>query len=72
MLKEQSIIFSACYSILDGRHDYEIAIDLMASGQVPLKRIITHRFPLEDIQKGFDAAQDKATGSIKVQIHQGN
>ena len=72
LFKEQSIIFSACYSILDGRHDYEIAIDLMASGKVPLKELVTHTFPLEDIQKGFDTAYDKATGSIKVQIHQVN
>ncbi|CAI8026440.1 Sorbitol dehydrogenase [Geodia barretti] len=24
MLKEQSIVFSSCYSVLDGRHDYEL------------------------------------------------
>lgn len=70
LLKEQSIVFSSCYSVLDGRHDYEIAIDLMASGRVQLEQIVTHRLPLEDIQKGFDTAYDKSTGSIKVQIHQ--
>jgi len=70
LLKEQSIVFSSCYSVLDGRHDYEIAIDLMASDRVQLEQIVTHRLPLEDIQKGFDTAYDKSTGSIKVQIHQ--
>ena len=70
LIKEQSIIFSSCYSILDGRDDYEIAIDLMASGRAPLKQIVTHKFPLEEIQKGIDTAYDKSTGSIKVQIHQ--
>jgi threonine dehydrogenase-like Zn-dependent dehydrogenase len=70
MLKEQTIVFSSCYSILDGRHDYEIAIDLMASGKVSLLQIVTHIYALEDIQKGFDTAYDKGTGSIKVQIHQ--
>ena len=30
LLKEQSFIFSSCYGVLDGRHDFEIAIDLMA------------------------------------------
>ena len=39
-------------------------------GQVPLDQIVTHRFPLEEIQKGFDTAYDKTTGSIKVQLHQ--
>ena len=69
LLKEQSIIFSLCYSVLDGRHDYEIAIDLMASGRVQLKQIVTHKYPLDEIQQGFETAYDKATGSIKVQIH---
>ena len=70
LLKEQSVVFSSCYSVMDGRHDYEIAIDLMASGRVQLKQMVTHRLPLEEIQKGFDAAYDKSTGSVKVQIYQ--
>ena len=70
LLKEQSILFSSCYSVLDGRHDYEIAIDLMASGRARLGQMVTHRFPLEDIQKAFETAYDKSTGSIKVQIRQ--
>ncbi|MCH7745140.1 MAG: zinc-binding dehydrogenase [Chloroflexi bacterium] len=69
LLKEQSIIFSTCYSVLNGYHDYEIAIDLMTSGKAPLSQMVTHRFSLDDIQKGFDTAYDKSTGSIKVQIH---
>ena len=70
MLKEQTIIFSSCYGIIDGRHDYEVAIDLMASGRVDLKPMVTHIYPLDDIQKGFATAYDKTTGSVKVQIHQ--
>jgi threonine dehydrogenase-like Zn-dependent dehydrogenase len=70
MLKEQTIVFSSCYNLLDGRHDYDVAIDLLASGTVPLQQIVTHIYALEDIQKGFETAYDKATGSIKVQIHQ--
>ena len=56
MLKEQTIVFSSCYSILEGRHDYEVAIDLIASGKVPLEQMVTHRFTLDEIQKGFDTA----------------
>ena len=70
LLKEQSILFSSCYSVLDGRHDYEVAIDLMASGRAQLGQMVTHRFPLEKIQEAFETAYDKSTGSIKVQIHQ--
>ena len=69
LLKEQSIIFSSCYSVLEGRHDYEIAIDLMSSGLADLKQMVTHTFGLEHIQDAFDTAYDKTTGSIKVQVH---
>ena len=68
LFKEQCIIFSSCYSVLDGRHDYEIAIDMMASGKVSLLQMVTHTFPLEEIQRGFETAYDKSTGSIKVQL----
>ena len=70
LLKEQTIIFSSCYSLLDGRHDYEIAIDQIASGRVDLEQMVTHSFPLEDIRRAFETAYDKSTGSIKVQVHQ--
>lgn len=70
MLKEQTIVFSSCYGIIDGRHDYEVAIDLMATGRVDLTPMVTHKYSLDEIQKGFDTAYDKTTGSVKVQIHQ--
>ena len=69
MLKEQTIAFSSCYNVLDGRHDYELAIEMMARGQADLGQMVTHRYSLDDIQRGFETAYDKSTGSIKVQIH---
>ncbi len=68
LLKEQTFLFSSCYSVLDGHHDFEIAIGLMASGRVPLKQIVTHRFPLDRIQEALDTAYNKKTGAIKVQV----
>jgi threonine dehydrogenase-like Zn-dependent dehydrogenase len=70
LLKEQSVIFSSCYSIMHGQHDYELAIDILASGRARLQQIVTHKYPLEQIGEGFATAYDKKTGSIKVQIHQ--
>lgn len=70
LINEHSIIFSSCYGVLDGRHDYEVAIDLMSDKRVELKPMVTHKFPLADIQAAVDLAYDKTTGSIKVQIHQ--
>jgi len=70
LLKEQSIIFSSCYGVIDGYHDYETAIDILSDGTNSLVDIVTHKYPLSDIQKAFVCAYDKSTGSIKVQIHQ--
>lgn len=70
LLTELTFVFSSCYGVVDGRHDYEVAIDLMATGRVPFRKTVTHRFPLKDIQKGFDAAFDKRTGSVKVHVTQ--
>jgi len=70
LLKEQSFVFSQCYSIIDGIHDYELAVDMLAHRNTQLGEIVTHKFPLGDIEKGFQTAYNKSTGSIKVQIHQ--
>ena len=70
LLKEQAIVFSSCYGILNGQHDYELAIDMLDAGRTALQPMVTHVFPLDEIQQGFDTAYDKTTGSIKVQIHQ--
>lgn len=69
-IKEHNILVSICYSIIDGKHDYEVAIDLMNSGRVNLNDLVTHKFTLSDIQQGFDIASDKSSRCVKVQIHQ--
>lgn len=68
LLREQSLLFSQCYGIVNGHHDYDVAIDLLASGRVPLGQVVTHVEPLSEIQKAFETAYDKSTGSIKVQV----
>ena len=70
MLREQSIVFSSCYSVLEGRHDYELAIDMIARGGTNIEKMVTHRYPLGEIQRAFETAYDKNSGSVKVQIHQ--
>jgi threonine dehydrogenase-like Zn-dependent dehydrogenase len=70
MLSEHSIIFSSCYAVLDGRHDYEVAIDMIASGKADLEQMVTHRYSLDQIQQGFETSYDKSTGAVKVHILQ--
>ena len=66
--KEQSIIFSQCYSYMDEIHDFDIARDIVASGRLPLRDMVTHTFPLEKAQEALDIAFNKSTGCIKVQF----
>ena len=68
LIKEQSVIFSLCYGIADGRHEFETAIDLMVSGQIDLKPMVTHTYPLAGMPQALAAAYDKSSGSIKVQL----
>jgi threonine dehydrogenase-like Zn-dependent dehydrogenase len=69
-LREIGVFSVSCYDVIDGVHDYEVAIDLLASGNVPYRSIVTHKYNLDDIQDGFKAAYDKNSGSIKVHITQ--
>ena len=68
MLQEKTVLLSSCYGVVDGHHDYEVSIDILASGRTPLREMVTHRVSLEDIQEGFDLAYDKSSGSLKVHV----
>ena len=70
MVKELTIQNSMCFGLIDGVHDYELSIEMFSDKDFNLSEIITHSYDLENIQKGFEAAYDKNTGSIKVQITQ--
>lgn len=47
------------------------AIRLVQSGVIDMKRLITHRFDIEDAVEGFKTAADPKSGAIKVQIQSG-
>ncbi|OJJ63785.1 hypothetical protein ASPSYDRAFT_25836 [Aspergillus sydowii CBS 593.65] len=44
------------------------AIRLVKNGVIDLKKLVTHRYALEDALKAFETASDPKTGAIKVQI----
>lgn len=44
------------------------AIRLVRNGVIDLKKLVTHRFKLEDAKKAFETAADPKTGAIKVLI----
>ena len=66
--RELSLVLSHCYSHQDGKHDYEIAIDLIARGLAKVRPMVTHMFPLKEINKGYAIAGDKKAGALKVQL----
>ncbi|CEO59016.1 L-arabinitol 4-dehydrogenase [Penicillium brasilianum] len=44
------------------------AIRLVQNGVIDLRKLVTHRFTLEDALKAFETAANPKTGAIKVQI----
>jgi len=68
---EARITGSNCYAYSRRERDFDAAIRLIASGEVDVASIVTHRYPLDDIVEAFRVAADKRTGSVKVHVVQG-
>jgi 2-desacetyl-2-hydroxyethyl bacteriochlorophyllide A dehydrogenase len=66
ILKDARLLFSFTYGVTDERHDFELCLDWMASGQVPAQELVTHVRPLAEIANAFELAADKSQGVIKV------
>ncbi len=66
--RELRLIMSHCYAVIDGRHDYEVSIEILESGTPPVVDLVTHRYGLSEINEAFALAGDKTTGSLKVQL----
>lgn len=50
-------------------HSYPTALDMVASGKVDVKPLITHHYKLEETLKAFETAKTGEGGAIKVMIH---
>jgi L-iditol 2-dehydrogenase len=48
---------------------YPLALDLIATGKVDVKPLITHHFKLEETLQAFETSRTGAGGAIKVMIH---
>ena len=59
---------SNCYGYSGMHTDFQVAIDLIASGKVDVTKIVTHRFPLAQITEAFTVAADKELGAVKVHL----
>jgi 2-desacetyl-2-hydroxyethyl bacteriochlorophyllide A dehydrogenase len=69
MRKEVAVCWVNSYSSWDGVPEYQIALELLASGRIAADNLVTHRVPLADIARGFALADNKSSsGSIKVMV----
>ena len=67
--KELTIKWSNGYSNWQGKREFQIALDWLSENQLIAGKLITHRFPLEEIQTAFDMANNKRqSGAIKVML----
>jgi L-iditol 2-dehydrogenase len=58
-MAEIKLIMSASYSYWDIYPEMQMSLDLLAKGKLNAKKLITHSFPLDDINKAFDTALKK-------------
>ena len=69
ILKEVRIVGSMVYNRPPtGIADFELALDCISRRAGALSTIVTHTFPLADVQKAFETAADKKSGAIKVML----
>jgi 2-desacetyl-2-hydroxyethyl bacteriochlorophyllide A dehydrogenase len=48
---------------------WDFPIALHFANEIPLQKLITHRFPLKDLQRAFETAFDRSKNSVKIVIH---
>lgn len=66
--KELTLVGSNCYAIDADRGDFALAAAMLGSMRDRLAALLTHRFRLDEVRRGFETAMDKSTGAVKVQI----
>ncbi len=68
-MSEIQLIPSASFAMHDIYREQGMVLDLIAKGRIDVKKLITHRFTLDQINQAFDTAQAKQeTGAVFVAI----
>jgi 2-desacetyl-2-hydroxyethyl bacteriochlorophyllide A dehydrogenase len=68
MRNEVTVTGGITYCRPGQQSDFDVALSILASDPERARRIITHRFPLQDAPAAFATAADKRQGSLKVHI----
>lgn len=68
-MSEIQLIFSASFSYRDIYAEQGEIVELIGKGKLPVGKLITHRFELDQINEAFEVAEDKErTGAVFVAI----
>ena len=66
---EIKLILSASYAFWDIYPEMKMCLDLVAKGKMNAKKLITHTFSLDDINKAFEVAANKEeTGAVFIAL----
>lgn len=66
--RELRLLFSMTYGVIDGRHDFEVALEFLESDPDTFGGLVSHRFPLEETADAFVAAANKSTGALRIVV----
>jgi L-iditol 2-dehydrogenase len=68
-MSEIQLILSASFAYRDIYAEQGEVVELIARGKLPVGKLVTHRFKLDEINQAFDVAQEKdRTGAVFVAI----
>ena len=67
-MKELRIFFPITYGTIDGVHDFEVAIEMLTTTDLPFGSLVTHEFALDEISEAFATAADKKSGALRVVV----
>lgn len=68
LLKEGSLFWSNCYERRDDGADFADALTLLAARRDALSALTTHSLPLDQAERAFALARDRAAGAVKVTL----
>lgn len=68
VFRETRMSFPVTYGESSGRHDFEVALEIVAARVDMLQRLASHHFDLDSIDLAFRTAADKLTGALRVVV----
>ena len=60
--------FPVTYGVVDGHHDFAVALEFLESDPDGFAPLVSHRFGLDDAAEAFATAADKSTGALRVVV----